>query len=118
MNLNYLPCLISIVFVTGCTSLPDTTAVATVPVPTPTPENYGLYTDSDLQIYADSIDLRIQQALKNNNTSQAQELGRKRQELIAEFNRRHLKRSPAALPGHPHYSHTLKRSKNGLPGED
>jgi hypothetical protein len=118
MNLNYLPCLISIVLVTGCTNLPDTAAVATVPVPTPTPENYGLYTDSDLQIYADSIDLKIQQALKNNNTSQAQELGRKRQELIAEFNRRHLKRSPAALPGHPHYSHTLKRSKNGLPGED
>jgi hypothetical protein len=118
MNINYLPCLISIFLVTGCTDLSGTATVATAPVPTPTPENYGFYTDSDLRIYADTIDLKIQQALKNNNTSQAQELGRKRQELIAEFNRRHLKRSPAALPGHPHYSHTLKRSGNGLPGED
>ena len=67
MNLKYLLCLISIVLATGCTDLPSTGAVATVPVPTPTPENYGLYTDSDLQIYADSIDLRIQQALKENN---------------------------------------------------
>ena len=118
MNIYCLLCLFSVLLVTGCTDSPGTAAVAASAVPTPTPENYGLYTDQDLQIYADTIDLKIQLALKNNNASQAQELGRKRQELIAEFNRRHLKRSPAALPGHPHYSHTLKRSKNGLPGED
>ena len=118
MNLNYLLCLISIVLLTGCTNVLDTAAGPTVPVPTPTPENYGLYTDSDLQVYADSIDLKIQQALKNNNTSQAQELGHKRQELIAEFNRRHLKRIPARPSGHPHYSHPVKHSGNGLPGED
>jgi hypothetical protein len=29
----------------------------------PTPENYGLYTDSDLRIYADALDARIQEAL-------------------------------------------------------
>jgi len=118
MNLRYVPCLISIVIVTGCTDLLNGAAVATVPVPTSTPENYGLYTDSDLQIYADAIDLKLQQALKNNNTSQAQELGRKRQELIAEFNRRHLKRTPAEISGHPHYSHPPKHSANGLPGQD
>jgi hypothetical protein len=118
MNINYLPCLISIFLVTGCTDLSGTATVATAPVPTPTPENYGLYTDSDLRIYADTIDLKIQQALKNNDASQAQELGRKRQELIAEFNRRHLKRSPAQPSGHPHYTHSLKRSGNGLPGEN
>ena len=118
MNMKYLFCLIGIVLITGCTSSPDPTAVSTIPAPTPTPENYGLYTNSDLQIYADSIDLKIQQALKNNNTSQAQELGRKRQELIAEFNRRGLKRSPAAPSGHPHYAQTVKHSGNGLPGEN
>src|ERR1700735_4739527 len=77
MNVKYLPCLISIFLVTGCTDLSGTATVATTPVPTPTPENYGLYTDSDLRIYADTIDLKIQQALKNNEASQAQELGRK-----------------------------------------
>jgi hypothetical protein len=118
MNINYLFYLINIILVTGCTAVPDTTVVAPVPVPTPTPENYGLYTDSDLQIYADSIDSKIQQALKNNNTTQAQDLGRKRQELIAEFNRRGLKRSSVSPSGHRHYSHTPKRSGNGLPGED
>ena len=118
MNINYLLCLIGIAVVTGCTEVPSTAAA---PVAAPTSENYGLYTDQDLQIYADTIDLKIQQALKNNDASQAQELGRKRQELIAEFNRRHLKRSPAAPSGHPHYTHTthtLKRSGNGLPGEN
>jgi hypothetical protein len=105
MNLKYLLCLISIILATGCTDLPSTGTVATVPVPTPTPENYALYTDSDLQIYADSIDLKIQQALKENNSSQAQDLGLKRQALIAEFNRRNLKRSSAAVHGHPRYSH-------------
>ena len=120
MNINFLPCLISIFLVTGCTDLSGTATVATAPVPTPTPtpENYGLYTDSDLRIYADTIDLKIQQALKNNDASQAQELGRKRQELIAEFNRRHLKRSPTAPSGHPHNNHPLQRSENGLPGEN
>ena len=98
------------------------------PVPTPTPENYGLYTDDDLQIYADSIDLKIQEALKTNNASQAQELGRKRQELIAEFDRRHLKRHsvpercailttltprPVNRPVNP----PVNRPGNGLPGE-
>src|SRR5438132_11733198 len=97
MNNNYWLCLISIALATSCTNLPDNAAVTpTSPVATPTPENYTLYTDSDLQIYADTIDAKIQEALKNNNTTQAQELGRKRQELIAEFNRRGLKRSPVA----------------------
>src|SRR5580700_5981770 len=118
MNIHYLFCLLSVVFVTGCTDSAGTTAVAANAVPTPTPENYALYTDQDLQIYAQTIDLKIQQALKNNDANQAQELGRKRQELIAEFNRRHLKRRPAELSGHPHYSHTLKHSGNGLPGQD
>jgi hypothetical protein len=122
MKLNYLLCLISIVLFTGCTDFSLTAAAPTVAAPTPTPENYGLYTDSDLQIYADSIDLKIQQALHNNNASEAQELGRKRQELIAEFNRRHLKRQSVAPSAHPHYSHTPysqtpNRSGNGLPGE-
>jgi hypothetical protein len=119
MKIRYLLCMISIVLVAGCTDVPSSTASATVPVATPTPENYALYTDSDLQIYADSIDLKIQQALKNNNASQAQELGRKRQELIAEFNRRHLKRTPATVSEHRHYhySHAVKDSGNGLPGE-
>jgi hypothetical protein len=116
MNINYLLCLIGIAVVTGCTEVPSTAAA---PVAAPTPENYGLYTDQDLQIYADTIDLKIQQALKNNDTNQAQQLGSKRQELIAEFNRRHLKRSPiGAHSSHPHYYHTPKRSRNGLPGEN
>jgi hypothetical protein len=95
MNKICLPCLISIALVTSCTNLPDTSAVATAPVATPTPENYGLYTNSELQIYSETIDLKIQEALKNNNLNQAQEFGRKRQELIAEFSRRGLKRKPA-----------------------
>jgi hypothetical protein len=130
MKLNCLLCLILTALFTGCSDFSPTAAAPTVAVPTPTPENYGLYTDSDLQIYADSIDLKIQQALQNNNASQAQELGRKRQELIAEFNRRNLKRHPVAPSGHPHsahtpYSHppsahssrTPSRPANGLPGE-
>jgi hypothetical protein len=104
--------------VTSCTDLPNTPAGATPSVPSPTPENYGLYTDSDLQIYADMIDRRIQEALKNNNTNQAQELGRKRQELITEFNHRGLKRAPAEPTHRPHYSHTVNHPGAGLPGED
>src|ERR1700730_2635059 len=84
MNKNFLLCLISIALVTSCTNLPDTAAVATAPVATPTPKNYTLYTNSELQIYSETIDLKIQQALKNNNPNQAQEFGRKRQELIAD----------------------------------
>jgi hypothetical protein len=127
MKLNYLLCLILMALFTGCSDFSPTAAAPTVAVPTPTPENYGLYTDSDLQIYADSLDLKIQQALQNNNASQAQELGRKRQELIAEFNRRNLKRHPVAPSGHPRSSHTPSshpsssrtpsRPANGLPGE-
>lgn len=117
----------SIILLTGCNNLTDSPTVAAAPVATPTPENYGLYTDSDLQIYADTIDLKIQEALKSNNSSLAQELGRKRQELIAEFNRRGLKRKPPAPAGR-HVAHsrtsqkqdsrTLKKSRSGLPGED
>jgi hypothetical protein len=135
MNLKYLLYLISIILVTGCTDLPPTGTAATVPVSTPTPENFGLYTDSDLQIYADSLDLKIQQALKENNSSQAQELGIKRQALIAEFSRRNLKRSSPAAAVHvrPHYTHLAHpvkssgnapspgispRSSSGLPGQD
>jgi hypothetical protein len=126
MNNYYLLGLLSIALATGCTDLPGTTAVAAAPLPTPTPENYGLYTDQDLQIYAEAIDLKIQQALKNNDVNQAQDLGRKRQELIAEFDRRHLKRMTVAPSGHPHrqkpaspqQAHTLKQSENGLPGEN
>ena len=139
MNKNFLLCLISITLVTSCTNLPDTPAVATAPVATLTPENYGLYTDSDLQIYSESIDLKIREALKNNNASQAQELGRKRQELIAEFSRRGLKRKPAepteptrhsprsrtrkpAEPTEPTHhsprSRTRKPSTTGLPGQN
>src|SRR5438093_12379153 len=92
----YLLCLIGVLLLTGCNSFTDTPVAAAAPVATPTPENYGLYTDSDLQIYADTIDLKIQEALRSNNTNLAQELGRKRQELIAEFNRRGLKRKPVA----------------------
>jgi hypothetical protein len=135
MNIHYLLCLLSVALVTGCTDLPATSTVAAGAAPTPTPENYGLYTDQDLQIYAETIDLKIQQALKNNDVNQAQELGRKRQELIAEFNRRNLKRTtavrpiPAASSGHfhrqkpapppsPPQSRPVKQPENGLPGEN
>ena len=126
MNAIYLFCLISLTLVTGCTNLPGTTGVASVPIPTPTPENYGLYTDQDLQVYANTLDLKIQLALKNNDANQAQELGRKRQELIAEFNRRHLKRTTVVPSRHPYRQkpaspprpHILKQSGNGLPGEN
>jgi hypothetical protein len=116
--------MISIALVTSCTNLPDTSAVATAPVATPTPKNYGLYTNSELQIYSETIDLKIQQALKNNNPNQAQEFGRKRQELIAEFSRRGLKRKPAQPTEptrHSHHSHTRKHSRparTGIPGQD
>ena len=121
---SYLLCFLSVALITGCTNLPRTATVAAVPVPTPTPENYGLYTDQDLQIYAETIDLKIQQALKNNDANQAQELGRKRQELIAEFNRRHLKRITVvpslhhhrprpASPQHPPAQHRLFGSNLG-----
>jgi hypothetical protein len=129
MNIHYLFCLLSVVLVTGCTDSPGTAAVAATAVPTPTPENYALYTDQDLQIYAQTIDLKIQQALKNNDANQAQELGRKRQELIAEFDRRHLKRMTVVSSGHPYrhkpvstpsppQSHPPTPSGNGLPGEN
>lgn len=125
MNKNYLLCVICIALATSCTDLPDNASVPAAPVATPTPENYSLYTDSDLQIYANTIDVKIQEALKNNNTNQAQELGRKRQELIAEFNRRGLKRTPIAPTPRSRYSRTLKHSSRplkhsgiGLPGEN
>jgi hypothetical protein len=118
MTRNALLYLFSMALITGCTDLPNTPAAAPASVPTPTPENYSLYSDSDLQIYADTIDMRIQQALKNNNTNQAQELGRKRQELIAEFNRRGLKRKSAEPTRHSHYSHPVNQPGTGLPGED
>jgi hypothetical protein len=127
---NTFLCLISVVLATSCTDLPNTTAAAgTSPVatPAPTPESYGLYTDADLQIYADTIDQRIQEALKSNNTAQAQELGRKRQELIAEFNRRGLKRRQAGAVVHRYTrpARPVNRPQpgdrpqtGGLPGED
>lgn len=131
MNIRYLLCLLSIALVSGCTNPPGTATVAAVPVPTRTPENYALYTDQDLEIYAETIDLKIQQALKNNDANQAQQLGRKRQELIAEFNRRHLTRVTAAPAVHSHrprpaspqqppaqQSPARKQSENGLPGEN
>jgi len=127
MNKNFLFYLISIVLVTSCTESPDTPAVAIAPVATPTPENYALYSDFDLQIYSETIDLKIREALKNNNPSLAQELGRKRQELITEFDRRGLKRKPAETrkptestePTRraPH-SRTRKHPRTGLPGQD
>jgi hypothetical protein len=149
MNKIFFPYLISMALSTGCTELPGrpgagtasvttsgtTTAYAPPPGPatasmaTPTPENYGLYTDSDLQIYADTLDLRIQEALKKNDTIQAQALGQKRQELIAEFNRRGLKRHPAEPTTRSHYSGRQRESRvtrprtnvnppsTGLPGE-
>jgi hypothetical protein len=138
MNIPYLLCLLSVALVTGCTDVPAPATVAAGAAPTPTPENYGLYTDQDLQIYAETIDLKIQQALKNNDVNQAQELGRKRQELIAEFNRRNLKRTtavrsvrsvrsvPSVSSGHYHRqkpastppSRPVKQPENGLPGEN
>jgi hypothetical protein len=99
---------------------------------TPTPENYGLYTDSDLQIYADALDARIQAALRNNDTIQAQALGLKRQQLIAEFNRRGLKRHSAEPVTRSQTSRRVRHRESrathprskvnspaaGLPGED
>jgi hypothetical protein len=149
MNKAFFLYVISTATITSCTDLPNTsggtsaaaptTSTATANLPTPaataTPvgvpvsENYGLYTDSDLQIYADTLDARIQQALKNNNSSEAQKLGLKRQELIAEFNRRGLKRHPVE-PTAPTHKIDHRRSKitppqnkvnpsgAGLPGEE
>jgi hypothetical protein len=120
MNKTFFLYVISAAIIPSCTDLPNTSggthapvttattspaspaspaslptpAATTSPVAAPATENYGLYTDSDLQIYADTLDVRIQQALKKNNSSEAQTLGLKRQELIAEFNRRGLKRHP------------------------
>ena len=126
MKKNFLLCVISIVLVTSCTNSPDTPAVAAAPVATPTPENYALYSDFDLQIYSETIDLKIREALKNNNPGLAQEFGRKRQELIAEFNRRGLKRKPAPsnepARNAPHSPtrkpRTPKQPGTGLPGQD
>jgi hypothetical protein len=125
----YLLSLPGVMLLAGCNSFTETPVAAAAPVATPTPENFGLYTDSDLQVYADTIDLKIQEALRSNNTNLAQELGRKRQELIAEFNRRGLKRKPVAPARHlvtpvyrPHPSPTpkksAKKSRTGLPGEE
>jgi hypothetical protein len=151
MNKRFFLCLIGVALITSCTDLsnppsttpssanPSGTATAYVPTPAaatptvaPTAENYGLYTDSDLQIYADTLDVRIQEALKNNNANQAQALGMKRQELIAEFNRRGLKRRPVESASHSHYYRRVNHrgsgvaqprtkvnpSGAGLPGED
>ena len=152
MNKIVFPYLISMALITGCTDLPASpgagtasvttpgTTTASVPAPeaatasmaTPTPENFGLYTDSDLQIYADTLDARIQAALKNNDTSQAQALGLKRQELIAEFNRRGLKRHQVEPNTRSHSSRRVSHREKkvtrpqtkvnppaaGLPGED
>jgi hypothetical protein len=154
MNKAFFLCLISAAIMTSCTDLPNTTttggtnapvtttsnatanlptpAATATPVAAPATENYGLYTDSDLQIYADALDIRIQQALKNNNSSEAQTLGLKRQELIAEFNRRGLKRHPVESTPPTRYSRKTdhRRSKitqpqnkvnssgAGLPGEE
>jgi hypothetical protein len=162
MHKTFFLCVISTATITGCTDSPSTPgataavtttgtasaypapavaptpvaaptlAAAPTPVTVPTSENYRLYTDSDLQIYADTLDVRIQQALKNNNSSEAQTLGAKRQELIAEFNRRGLKRHPVESAPRTHYSRTVdhRRSKviqprtktnssgAGLPGEE
>ena len=156
MNKTFFLCVIIVATITGCTDLPNssagtapgssapvtttgtttaylpTPAAAPAPVVPPTSENYGLYTDSDLQIYADTLDVRIQQALKNNNSSEAQTLGVKRQELIAEFNRRGLKRHPVESTPGPRYSRKVDHRRTrvsqprtkvnssgaGLPGED
>jgi hypothetical protein len=119
-------------------AIPTTTEYAPPPeavtpsIATPTPDNYGLYTDADLQIYADTLDVRIQEALKKNDTAQAQALGQKRQELIAEFNRRGLKRHPPEPTTRPHYSRRVNQRESrvtrprtnvnppaaGLPGEE
>jgi hypothetical protein len=154
MNKTFFLCVIIAATITGCTDLPNTSvgtapgsgapvtttgtttaylpapAAAPTPVVPPTSENYGLYTDSDLQVYADTLDVRIQQALKNNNSSEAQTLGVKRQELIAEFNRRGLKRHPVESTPGPRYSRKIDHRRSrvsqprtkvnppGLPGED
>jgi hypothetical protein len=152
MNKSFFLYLISIALITGCTDLPNTpgvttaavtstgTATAYPPIPeaattsvsAPTSENYGLYTDSDLQIYADTLDARIQAALKNNDINEAQTLGFKRQELIAEFNRRGLKRRSVEPAPRSHYSRKIGHRRSrvtqpqskinpsgaGLPGED
>lgn len=158
MNKTFFLCVISTATITGCTDLPNTSGGTTAPVTTtgtattylptpaaaPTPvvagtpvvvpasENFGLYTDADLQIYADTLDVRIQQALKNNNSSEAQTLGVKRQELIAEFNRRGLKRHPVESTAAPRYSRKVDHRRSrvtqprtkinpsgaGLPGEE
>jgi hypothetical protein len=161
MNKTFFLCVIIATTITGCTDPPNTSvgtapgssapvtttgttttgtttaylptpAAAPAPVVPPTSENYGLYTDSDLQVYADTLDVRIQQALKNNNSSEAQTLGVKRQELIAEFNRRGLKRHPVESTPGPRYSRKVDHGRTrvsqprtkvnssgaGLPGED
>jgi hypothetical protein len=154
MNKTFFLYVISTAIITSCTDLPNTsggtnapvttTSTATAYLPTPTPaatstpvgtpatENYGLYTDSDLQIYADTLDIRIQQALKNNNSSEAQTLAAKRQELIAEFNRRGLKRHPVESAPQTRYPRKVEHRRSkviqprtktnssgaGLPGED
>jgi hypothetical protein len=134
MNKTFFLCVISATTITSCTDLPNISGGANAPVPTtstataylPTPaatatpvgapvkENYGLYTDSDLQIYADTLDVRIQQALKNNNSSEAQTLGLKRQELIAEFNRRGLKRHPVESTPRTRYSRRIDHPQSGI----
>jgi len=155
MNKTFFLCVIIAATITGCTDLPNTSvgtapgssaaatttgtstaylptpAAAPTPVVPPTSENYGLYTDSDLLIYADTLDVRIQQALKNNNSSEAQTLGIKRQELIAEFNRRGLKRHPVESTPGPRSSRRVDHRRSrvsqprtkvnpsaGLPGEE
>jgi hypothetical protein len=155
MNKTFFLCVIITATITGCTDVRNTsagtptgsapvkttgTATAYFPTPAaaptplvpPTSENYGLYTNSDLQIYADTLDVRIQQALKNNNSSEAQTLGVKRQELIAEFNRRGLKRHPVESTPVPRYSRKVVHRRSrvsqprtkvnpagaGLPGEE
>jgi hypothetical protein len=114
------------------TTTRTTAAASPTTVVAPTSENYGLYTDSDLQIYADTLDVRIQQALKSNNSSEAQALGVKRQELIREFNRRGLKRHQVESTPGPRYSRKVEHRRSrvtqprtkvnpsaaGLPGEE
>jgi hypothetical protein len=114
------------------TTTRTTAAASPTTVVAATSENYGLYTDSDLQIYADTLDVRIQQALKSNNSSEAQALGVKRQELIREFNRRGLKRHQVEPTPSPRYSRKVEHRRSrvtqprtkvnpsgaGLPGEE
>ena len=64
MNKNWVLICFSMVLIMSCTDQTTTRTDGTAAVPTPTPENYGLYTDADLQIYADTIDFRIKEALK------------------------------------------------------